>query len=192
MTKNLRTTVAATLIAICQAVALCLPKYSAYFQERRLSLLPSGAISRQTRRRRCKMAFDPLSAALELGNTVINKIFPDPAQRDAAKLELLKMQQAGELDAVKIQMSAIIAEAQSADPWTSRARPSFLYVMYILIISAIPIGILSVFRPDAAIQIAAGMKAWLGAIPVELYTVFGIGYTGYTVARSAWDKKATK
>lgn len=138
------------------------------------------------------MAFDPLSAALELGNTVINKIFPDPAQRDAAKLELLKMQQAGELDAVKIQMSAIIAEAQSADPWTSRARPSFLYVMYILIISAIPIGILSVFRPDAAIQIAAGMKAWLGAIPVELYTVFGIGYTGYTVARSAWDKKATK
>ncbi len=135
------------------------------------------------------MGFDPLTAALELGNTVIDKIFPDPAQRDAAKLELLKMQQAGKLDTIKIQMSAIVAEAQSADPWTSRARPSFLYVMYIMILFSIPMGIFSVFRPEMAIQIANGMKAWLAAIPNELYAVFGIGYTGYTIARSAWDKK---
>lgn len=40
MTKNLRTTVAATLIAICQAVALCLPKYSAYFQGASIILTP--------------------------------------------------------------------------------------------------------------------------------------------------------
>ena len=135
------------------------------------------------------MSFDPLTAALDLGGKVIDKIFPDPAQRDAAKLEMLKMQQAGELDSVKIQMSAIIAEAQSADPWTSRARPSFLYIMYVMILAGIPIGILSVFRPDAAVQIAVGMKAWLDAVPVELWTVFGVGYTGYTVARSVWDKK---
>jgi hypothetical protein len=137
------------------------------------------------------MAFDPLTAVLGVADTIINKIFPDPAQRDAAKLEMLKMQQSGELDAVKIQMSAIIAEAQSADPWTSRARPSFLYVMYILILAAIPIGVLSVFRPDAAVQIANGMKAWLAAVPDSLWAVFGVGYTGYTVARSAWDKKKT-
>ena len=135
------------------------------------------------------MAFDPLTAALDLGGKLIDKIFPDPAQRDQAKLELLKMQQAGELDAVKVQMSAIIAEAQSADPWTSRARPSFLYVMYIMILASIPIGILSVFRPDAAVQVANGMRAWLAAVPDSLWAVFGVGYTGYTVARSAWDKK---
>lgn len=136
------------------------------------------------------MSFDPLTAVVNLSGMVIEKLFPDPAQRDQAKLELLKMQQAGELDAVKIQMSAIIAEAQSADPWTSRARPSFLYVMYILILAAIPLGILSVFRPDMALQIANGMKAWLAAVPDSLWAVFGVGYTGYTVARSAWDKKA--
>jgi len=135
------------------------------------------------------MAFDPLTAALDIGGKLIDKLFPDPAQRDQAKLEMLKMQQSGELDAVKIQMSAIIAEAQSADPWTSRARPSFLYVIYIMILAAIPMGILSAFNPDLAVKIANGMKAWLAAIPEALWAVFGIGYTGYTVARSAWDKK---
>ena len=138
------------------------------------------------------MSFDPLTAALDIGGKLIDKLFPDPAQRDQAKLEMLKMQQSGELDAVKVQMSAILAEAQSADPWTSRARPSFLYVMYIMILAAIPMGILSAFNPELAVKIADGLKAWLGAIPNELWAVFGIGYTGYTVARSAWDKKVGK
>ena len=138
------------------------------------------------------MSFDPLTAAMDLGGKIIDKIWQDPDQRDKAKLELLKMQQTGELDTVKVQMSAILAEAQSADPWTSRARPSFLYVMYIMILAAIPMGILSAFNPDMATRIAEGLKAWLAAIPNELWAVFGIGYTGYTVARSAWDKKVNK
>ena len=138
------------------------------------------------------MSFDPLTAVMDLGSKIIDKIWQDPAQRDQAKLELLKMQQSGELDAVKVQMSAILAEAQSADPWTSRARPSFLYVMYVMILAAIPMGILSAFNPDIAVKIADGIKAWLAAIPNELWAVFGIGYTGYTIARSAWDKKVGK
>ena len=43
------------------------------------------------------MAFDPISAALDIGGKIIERIFPDPAQRDMAKLELVKMQQTGEL-----------------------------------------------------------------------------------------------
>jgi len=137
------------------------------------------------------MAFDPLTAALSIGEKVIDKIFPDPAQRDQAKLEMLKMQQSGELDTVKIQMSAIIAEAQSADPWTSRARPSFLYVMYALILFSVPMGLVAAIWPEKAVVIANGMKAWLAAVPDSLWAVFGVGYTGYTVARSAWDKNQT-
>ena len=133
--------------------------------------------------------FDPITAGLNVASKVIDKIFPDPAQRDAAKLEMAKLQQAGEFEAVRIQMSAIIAEAKSSDPWTSRARPSFLYVMYLMILCGIPMGVLSVFNPGAAVQIAEGMKAWLGAIPNGLWSTFGIGYAGYTVARSAWDKR---
>jgi hypothetical protein len=135
------------------------------------------------------MAFDPLTAVLNIGSKVLDKVFPDPEERERAKLEMLKLQQEGQFKEIEVQVSAILAEARSADPWTSRARPSFLYVMYCLILFAIPMGILSVFRPDIASQIAEGMKSWLSAIPAELWTVFGIGYTGYTIARSAWDKK---
>ena len=138
------------------------------------------------------MSFDPLTAAFEIGGKIIDKIFPDPEQRDRAKLEMMRLQQEGQFKEVEIQMSAILAEAKSADPWTSRARPSFLYVMYIMILASIPMGILSAFKPEMATQIAAGLKAWLIAIPNELWAVFGIGYTGYTVARSAWDKKVGK
>ena len=135
------------------------------------------------------MAFDPVTAALEVGCKIIDKLFPDKTEAEKNKLRLMEMQQSGDLKGIELQLSAIIAEAKSADPWTSRARPSFLYVMYAMILSAIPIGILSVFRPEMAVQIGTGMKVWLAAIPDLLWGIFGTGYLGYTVARSAWDKK---
>jgi len=136
------------------------------------------------------MAFDPWTASMELIGKAIDKIFPDPAQRDAAKLEMIKAQQDGQFREIELQLSAIIAEAKSSDPWTSRARPSFLYVMYIMILAAIPMGVVSAFQPDIAVHIANGLKAWLAAIPDSLWGVFGVGYTGYTVARSVWDKQS--
>ena len=135
------------------------------------------------------MAFEPITAALEIGGKIIDKIFPDQESKQRAKIELAIMQQNGELKELETRMSAILAEAKSADPWTSRARPSFLYVIYLMILMAIPIGILSAFNPAMAIQIASGMQAWLASIPDALWATFGIGYTGYTVARSVWDKK---
>lgn len=125
-------------------------------------------------------------------DTVADKYFVDAKDKEAFKLKALEMQQAGEFKTQEIQMSAILAEAKSADPWTSRARPSFLYVMYIMIIAAIPMGILSVFKPDMAVQIAVGMKSWLSAIPDNLWNVFGIGYLGYTGAREYGKSKVFK
>ena len=79
------------------------------------------------------------------GNSVaklLDKIIPDPQARDRAKLELLKLEGDQEAATIAVQMQAIVAEAQSADPWTSRARPSFLYVMYALILWSLPMGVL--------------------------------------------------
>ncbi len=118
---------------------------------------------------------------------LIDKIIPDPAARDAAKLELLKQQDSAEMEAIKVQLSAIVAEAQSADPWTSRARPSFLYVMYALLLWAIPMGLIAAAQPAMASDIAKGMNAYLAGIPEPLYALFGTGYLGYTVARE-WGK----
>jgi hypothetical protein len=118
---------------------------------------------------------------------LIDKLIPDPKARDAAKLELIKLQGSQEMDALRTQLSAIVAEAQSTDPWTSRARPSFLYVMYALLLWSIPMGLIAGVQPAMADGIARGMSAYLRGIPEELYALFGTGYLGYTAAR-AWGK----
>lgn len=43
------------------------------------------------------MALDPITAALDIGGRLIDKLWPDPAQRDIAKLKLMELQQSGEL-----------------------------------------------------------------------------------------------
>lgn len=118
---------------------------------------------------------------------LIDKIIPDPEARDRAKLELIKLEGGQELEAVKAQLSAIVAEAQSADPWTSRARPSFLYVMYALLLWSIPMGIISAAQPALGSAIAKAMNAYLAGLPEPLYALFGTGYLGYTAAR-AWGQ----
>jgi hypothetical protein len=128
-----------------------------------------------------------LSSIFGIGSKIIDKLFPDPAQKAQAQLELLKMQQAGDLDEIKVQLSAIIAEAQSTDPWTSRARPSFLYVVYALLLWSIPMGVLTIFKPDAAAAFTLGFKAWMSAIPEPVLTLFGVVMTGYVAGRS-WEK----
>ncbi len=120
---------------------------------------------------------------------LLDRIIPDPRMRDEAKLQLLKLQGDQEMASLTTQMQAIVAEAQSPDPWTSRARPSFLYVMYAMILWALPMGLIAAFRPAAAQAIAAGMTAYLNGLPEPLYALFGTGYLGYTVARQ-WGKSA--
>jgi Holin of 3TMs, for gene-transfer release len=118
---------------------------------------------------------------------LLDKIIPDPQARDRAKMELLQLQGSQEMEALKAQLSAILAEAGSTDPWTSRARPSFLYVMYTIILWAIPMGLIAAVAPDMAKGIANGMNAYLAGIPEPLWALFGTGYLGYTAARQ-WGK----
>lgn len=137
---------------------------------------------------------DPItiSSIFTIGSKIIDKFFPDPAEKAKAQLELLQMQQAGELESVKVSLSAILAEAQSADPWTSRARPSFLYVVYILLLWAIPMGVLAIFNPAAAATFTAGFKGWMAAIPEPVLALFGTVMLGYSLGRSYEKGKGVK
>ncbi|MEO6387000.1 MAG: holin family protein [Croceibacterium sp.] len=119
--------------------------------------------------------------------SIIDKVIPDKAAREQAKIELVKLEGTQDLDAIQARLAAILAEAQSADPWTSRARPSFLYVMYLILLCSIPMGLLAAFRPQAALDIAGGMNAYLNGLPEPLYALFATGYLGYTAARQ-WGK----
>jgi hypothetical protein len=124
-----------------------------------------------------------IGAVFDFGSKVIDKLFPDKTEAERLKLELLRQQQAGEFKELEARYSAIVAEAQSADPWTSRARPSFMYVMYLMILASIPMGFLFAFRPDVAMAVTAGVKNWLAALPEEMWWLFGAGYLGYSGAR---------
>lgn len=76
------------------------------------------------------MSFDPITAAIDLGGKLIDRIIPDPAQKAAAQLELLKLAQTGELaqltaetDLAKGQIAVNQAEAANASPFVSGWRP---------------------------------------------------------------------
>lgn len=134
------------------------------------------------------LGIDVLGPVADFASKIVDRIWPDKVadaeNRRKFELAFFEATKAGDLDLLKTSLSAIIAEANSNDPWTSRARPSFMYVMYVMILAAIPMGILSAFRPEMAVAIATGMKMWLAAIPNELYALFGVGYVGYVGARS--------
>ncbi len=118
---------------------------------------------------------------------IIDRVIPDKTAREKAKLELLRLEGTQEMEIIEARLSAIVAEASSADPWTSRARPGFLYVMYAMILFAIPMGVIAAFDPVAAKGIAAGMTSYLNGLPEPLYALFGTGYLGYTAMRQ-WGK----
>lgn len=119
--------------------------------------------------------------------SLIDKLIPDKEARAKAELELIQLQGTQEMELIEERLQAIVAEAQSEDPSTSRARPSFLYVMYALILFSVPMGIIAAFDPAAAKAIGEGMTGYLGALPEALYALFGTGYLGYTAARQ-WGK----
>jgi hypothetical protein len=70
------------------------------------------------------MSLDPISAALDLGNTLIQRIFPDPAQANQAKLELMKLQQSGDLAQITGQLDINKVEAANSSVFVSGWRPA--------------------------------------------------------------------
>jgi hypothetical protein len=123
--------------------------------------------------------------------SLIDRVIPDEKAREAAKLEMMKTENQQAISEMQATLSAILAEAQSADPWTSRARPTFLYIMYMVIGLCVFGGIFGIWHPAETRQAAENINALLRAIPSDLYSLFGIGYLGYSGARS-FDKWARK
>lgn len=64
----------------------------------------------------------PIGAILDIGSKVIDKLWPDPSQADAAKLKLLEMQQSGEL--AKIANDTELTKAYLSDVASARSRES--------------------------------------------------------------------
>jgi hypothetical protein len=120
---------------------------------------------------------------------VIDRAWPDPAQRAQAAIELEKLRQAGEFKELDSAMQVILAEANSQDPWTSRARPSFMYVFYFILLALVIVApVLGIFNPNEMKSFFENVKYGFEAVPEALWWTFSAGYLGYTTART-YEKK---
>ena len=115
---------------------------------------------------------------------IIDKVIPDKEARDKAKIELLKEENRQELESVRTDLSLILAEANSQDKWTSRARPTFLYLMYACIVLCFLGAIIGIWWPNQVDTAATNLQHLLIAIPDSLWWLFGAGYLGYTGGRT--------
>jgi len=66
---------------------------------------------------------DPVTTLLDMSGKVIDRLWPDPVQAAQAKLELIKLQQSGELIQIAGQLEINKAEAANPNPFTSGWRP---------------------------------------------------------------------
>jgi hypothetical protein len=66
---------------------------------------------------------DPITILLGIGSKVIDKIWPDETQANAAKLELMKMQMSGELAQMAGQLEINEKEAENPSVFVSGWRP---------------------------------------------------------------------
>lgn len=129
----------------------------------------------------------------DLGKSLIDKLIPDPAANAAAQLELMRLDQNGQLQELQTRMSAILAEANSQDPWTSRARPSFMYLFYIIIsfmVMAAPL--LGIWFPEKMDLFFLNVSKGFNSIPVELWYTFSAGFLGYSGSKSFEAIKGVK
>ena len=81
----------------------------------------------------------PLGAILDIGGKILDKVFPDPAQAEQAKLKLLEMQQNGELAKINAdaaeqhELTARLQADMASDSWLSKnIRPGTL--VFILLV----------------------------------------------------------
>lgn len=129
----------------------------------------------------------------DIGKALIDKLVPDPKANAEAQLELMRLDQNGQLQELTTRMGGIMAEAQSTDPWTSRARPSFMYVFYTIILSMVVVApILGIFFPTQMDLFFGNVGKGFGAIPEELWWTFSVGYLGYTGTKTFERVKGVK
>lgn len=116
------------------------------------------------------MAADPLTAALNIGGQLIDRLWPNPADADKAKLELMAMAQRGELAELAGRAEIVKAEAASEHWLAANWRPILMLTFGALIVAR-----------------------WFGwAAPnlseaeyLKLWSIVELGIGGYVIGRSA-------
>ena len=116
------------------------------------------------------MAADPVTAVLNLGGQLIDRLWPNPADADKAKLVLMEMAQKGELAEFTGRAEIVKTEAASSHWLAANWRPLTMLTFVALIVAR-----------------------WFGwAAPnlseaeyLKLWSIVEFGLGGYVIGRSA-------
>jgi hypothetical protein len=125
-----------------------------------------------------------LPQLLTLLPTVLDKLIPDKSAQDAAKVKLVEMQMAGELQQIMGQLAINQEEAKNASIWVSGARPFILWTCGVAFAYAAIIEPLLRFIA----QVWGGYTGPFPAIDTNLTMQVLMGMLGLGAMRS-WDKK---
>lgn len=69
------------------------------------------------------MSFEPISALIDIGGKLIDKLIPDPAAKAAATMKLMELQQSGDLAVIASQTKLNEIEAANPNLFVSGWRP---------------------------------------------------------------------
>lgn len=69
------------------------------------------------------MSFDPVTAVIDLGSKVLDRVLPDKTANDAAKAQLLQSQVSGEIASIIAQAQIDTVEAASGSTFVAGWRP---------------------------------------------------------------------
>lgn len=116
------------------------------------------------------MALDPISAALDIGGKLIDRMWPDPAQKSAAQIALLELAQKGELAELTARAEIVKTEAASSHWLAANWRPILMLTF----------GALIVARWFGFAAPALSQDEYL-----KLWDIVEFGLGGYVVGRSA-------
>lgn len=115
------------------------------------------------------MANDPITAALNIGDKLIDRLWQDPSKRDEARLELMKLVQQGELNELLPRAEIIKTEAASSHWLAANWRPLVMLTFTALIVAR--------WFGWAAPNLAE-------AEYLKLWSIVELGLGGYVIGRS--------
>ena len=121
---------------------------------------------------------DPLSATLDFGRTLVDKLFPDKDEANRLKATLTTMALNGELEEFKARVDVIVAEANGAS-WLQRNWRPLTMLWFSALIGMYWFG----YAPDYLTENPELVQ--------ELFELIKLGLGGYVIGRSA-EKIADK
>lgn len=116
------------------------------------------------------MAADPITAALDIGGKLIDRLWPNQVDADKARLELLRLAQQGELAELQARAGIVQAEAASGHWLAANWRP-ILMLVFGGLITARWFGLAAPNLSEAEY--------------LKLWDIVQLGLGGYVIGRSA-------